>query len=113
MGLLPRRNGQCLELSSNGSNGHPGHFLTRIHIDPSIWAPIPLFIVAQEIKQLVKPRYLRYFSYFRRVPAFFRPGFSGMNDIHSQIHLIPLVVSPRSKKVYFGNIGGTPTLYGV
>ena len=33
-----------------------------------------VFIVAQEIKQLVKPRYLRYFSYFRRVPAFFRPG---------------------------------------
>ncbi len=30
--------------------------------------------------------------------------FSGMNDIH---------LSPRSKKVYFGNIGGTPTLYGV
>ena len=76
MELLPQRGGRCLgcQPSSNGSNGHPDHFLTRIHIDPSTWPYIQIVIVAQKIKQLEKPRYLRYFSYFRRVLAFFRPG---------------------------------------
>ena len=59
---LPATNGSPAQSSSNGGNGLPGHFLTVFLIARRVF--IPRFWCCQKIKQLAKPRYLRYFSYY-------------------------------------------------